>query len=159
MCTALHSDSVDGWETFGDIFLPSYETGLIAFLKRIFIFSKKTKLLGKSCNEECLSLWLREWLSNEHRATSIFTVKRRKEEDGTINWFFTLTLASLPFLEFSIFSGATRQGWDVIVWGCNPRSILWSFHKSCWMSKEKLNLSVFFCANQIFLASALFCVE
>ena len=89
------------------------------------------------------------------RATSIFTVKRRKEEDGTINWFFTLTLASLPFLEFSIFSGATRQGWDVIVWGCNPRSIFWSFHKSCWMSKENCTW-LFFGANQIVLASALF---
>ena len=41
MCTALHSDSVDGWETYGDIFLPSYETGLIYFLKENQIIRKK----------------------------------------------------------------------------------------------------------------------
>ena len=59
-------------------FLPPYETGLIAFLKRIFIFSKKTKLLGKSCNEECLSLWLCEWLSNEQSNIHLHS----KEEKG-----------------------------------------------------------------------------
>ena len=95
MCAVLHSDSVDGWETFGDIFL----TGLIAFLKRIFIFSKKTKLLGKSCNEECLSLWLCEWLSNEQSNIHLHSKEEKGgRRDNKLIFYFNPCFASFAWI-------------------------------------------------------------
>ena len=157
MCTALHSDSVDGWETFGDIFLPSYETGLIAFLKRIFIFSKKTKLLGKSCNEECLSLWLCEWLSNEQSNIHLHSKEEKGgRRDNKLIFYFNPCFTSFSWIFH--FQWSDKAGMRCHCLRLQPPQHIMIFSQELLNVKRKTELvCLFLCKSDFFSFSSFLC--